>query len=98
MSDVWTARNSRPSPEGRWDGPSPAEGVVPPAPGEFALPTSRAGAAGVPGHYQRRLHILVVEDDADAADSLALLLQADGHGVQVARDGPSALRFAEARP
>lgn len=38
--------------------------------------------------------VLVVEDDADAAATLARLLQAWGHDVGVARDGLEALRLA----
>jgi signal transduction histidine kinase len=41
-------------------------------------------------------HVLVVEDNADAAASLADLLRNFGHDVQVARDGPSAVRMARA--
>jgi len=40
------------------------------------------------------LHVLVVEDHVDAADSLSLLLRLHGHGVQVARTGPTALEMA----
>ncbi len=42
--------------------------------------------------------VLVVEDDADAAESLALLLRGWGHDVQVARNGERALAAARARP
>jgi CheY-like chemotaxis protein len=38
--------------------------------------------------------VLVVEDNADAAESLALLVRLWGHEVRVARDGPSALELA----
>jgi len=38
---------------------------------------------------QRR--ILVVDDNADAAESLAMLLQLDGHATRVAHDGEAAL-------
>jgi CheY-like chemotaxis protein len=38
--------------------------------------------------------VLVVEDNQDAAESLALLVRLWGHEVQVARDGPSALEKA----
>lgn len=38
--------------------------------------------------------ILVVDDNADAAETLALLLRARGHEVQVAHDGPSALELS----
>jgi CheY-like chemotaxis protein len=41
------------------------------------------------------LSILVVDDDPDAAESLDLLLTIEGHRVQVAVDGPSALEAAE---
>ena len=43
--------------------------------------------------------VLVADDNRDAADSLAMLLSADGHDVRVAHDGTSALRIAsEFRP
>jgi signal transduction histidine kinase/DNA-binding response OmpR family regulator len=41
---------------------------------------------------QRR--ILVVDDNVDGADSLALLLRVTGHEVSIAHDGPSALEVA----
>jgi CheY-like chemotaxis protein len=52
-----------------------------------------------PGQHQsdrvcRR--ILIVEDHADAARSLGLLLTLRGHEVRTARDGPTALKIAEA--
>lgn len=47
-------------------------------------------AAGKP------LHVLVVEDNVDSADSLSLLLRLYGHEVQVARTGPAALEMASA--
>jgi len=45
-----------------------------------------------------QLRILLVEDDADTADSLALVLRLYGHDVDVAMDGPTALRMAKDRP
>jgi two-component system, OmpR family, response regulator len=42
------------------------------------------------------LRVLVVEDNADAAESLALLLRMHGHQALIARDGHAALREAEA--
>jgi len=42
----------------------------------------------------RSLHVLVVEDNADSADTLSLLLQLHGHDVQLARTGPTALEVA----
>jgi signal transduction histidine kinase len=49
-----------------------------------------AGAAGQ--------SVLVVDDNRDAATSLAKLLHRDGFDTQVAHDGKEALRMAEARP
>jgi len=43
-----------------------------------------------------RLQILVVDDNGDSADSLALLLSLSGHETHIARDGPQALARAEA--
>jgi CheY-like chemotaxis protein len=42
--------------------------------------------------------VLVVDDNVDAAESLAVLLRLGGHDVQVAYDGPTALKSAEAEP
>ncbi|QEL14918.1 PAS domain S-box protein [Limnoglobus roseus] len=39
-----------------------------------------------------RLRVLVVDDNVDAAVSLAMLLEMKGHEVRVAHDGPDALR------
>ncbi len=40
------------------------------------------------------LKILVVEDNVDSAESMALLLRLNGHEVRIAHDGPSALEAA----
>ncbi len=40
------------------------------------------------------LRVLVVDDNVDAVESLGLLLQASGHDVRTAYDGPSALEVA----
>src|SRR5262249_6580416 len=40
--------------------------------------------------------ILVVDDNSDSADATALLLEADGHQVRAAYDGPSAIEAARA--
>jgi signal transduction histidine kinase len=48
-------------------------------------------AAPTPGR-----RILVVDDNVDAAESLALLLRLQGHDVAVAADGPTALEKARA--
>jgi DNA-binding response OmpR family regulator len=44
------------------------------------------------------LHILLVEDDLDAAKRLVILLRCYGHRVQVALDGPSACQAALSKP
>jgi CheY-like chemotaxis protein len=44
------------------------------------------------------LQVLVVEDEPDTAASTALLLRLYGHRVQVAHDGPAALRAAQSSP
>lgn len=41
------------------------------------------------------LEILVVDDNRDAADTLALLMKCAGHHVRVAYDGPTALLLAQ---
>ena len=42
-------------------------------------------------------HVLVAEDNADVADTLALLLEREGHEVHVANDGVAALAEAGRR-
>jgi two-component system CheB/CheR fusion protein len=46
----------------------------------------------------RLRHVLVVEDNADAAEALALLLQTWGHNVRIARNGPDAIEAAKTDP
>jgi PAS domain S-box-containing protein len=41
-----------------------------------------------------RCRVLIVDDDEDTAESLAMLLQASGHDVRMAHDGPAALEAA----
>ncbi len=43
-----------------------------------------------------RLRILIVEDQVDSAETLAVVLRLDGHDVRVAYDGESALDAAAA--
>ena len=57
-------------------------------------------AAAIDSQRQRRrrldhlLRVLVVDDNVDAAQSLGLLLEASGHDVRTAYDGPTALEAA----
>lgn len=64
-----------------------------PAPAPEPAPTGAERAAG-----PSRLRILVVDDNEDAADMLALLLQAWGHEVAAVYDGEAALRAARDAP
>jgi PAS domain S-box-containing protein len=43
-----------------------------------------------------RRRVLVVDDNADVTDTMALLLKVDGHDVRTAPDGPTALAAAQA--
>ena len=65
------------------------------------LPLERQGVPEEPGeeHPQPQAsscgrRLLVVDDNEDAATSLAILLRLQGHEVRVAHDGPSALALA----
>jgi two-component system, OmpR family, response regulator len=44
------------------------------------------------------MRVLVVEDQPEAADCIALLLRHAGHDAELAADGPSALAAIEANP
>ena len=69
---------------------------------EVRLPIRQAGSLKAPSPQpivpekipSRR--ILVVDDNVDAADSLAMLLRVIGHDVRTAHDGPAALEAARA--
>jgi CheY-like chemotaxis protein len=45
----------------------------------------------------KRLSVLVADDNSDAADTLALLIELAGHDVTVRYDGSSALTAAESK-
>ncbi|MEO8752776.1 MAG: PAS domain S-box protein [Casimicrobiaceae bacterium] len=67
------------------------------------LPVSNAAAGNAspglaPGQGAKAQKILVVDDNEDAANSLATLLRISGHEVLVAHDGPDALRLVAADP
>jgi PAS domain S-box-containing protein len=56
-------------------------------------------SSGEAPHAGEKRSILVVDDNEDAASSLAMLLRMTGHDVTIAHDGESALqRIAEDRP
>jgi PAS domain S-box-containing protein len=56
--------------------------------------TAAADRAATNGAKTRR-KVLVVDDNADAAESLAALLSISGHETRMAHDGPEALQQAE---
>lgn len=63
----------------------------------ITLPAAAAGVAAAeprpstPVPHSHRLHILLVDDNADAVDMLATFLGTAGHRVVTASDGPQAL-------
>lgn len=65
------------------------------------LPRHHAAAAGVPsdeaipGPAPVRRKVLVVDDNRDAASSLAILLELEGHETRTAADGEAALSVLE---
>jgi len=64
-----------------------------------AVPRPRAAAAPTTDTRAEPRRVLVVDDNVDSAESLAMLLQIGGHTVWMAHDGPSALVAArEHRP
>jgi signal transduction histidine kinase len=70
--------------------------VSPILPKEATPETGRAPAQSVP---RVRLRILIVDDNVDAADSVAWLMRQQAHDVRTAHDGRSALEMAsEFRP
>jgi CheY-like chemotaxis protein/anti-sigma regulatory factor (Ser/Thr protein kinase) len=55
-------------------------------------PSDTVGSNQAPGRTP--LRVLVVDDNRDAAESLAAVLELDGHVVETLHDGPSALAAA----
>ena len=66
---------------------------LPLMPPDIAVPPAPAGPEGGEHRLQR---ILVADDNADAADSLAEMLRLEGHEVLVAADGAQAVALAAA--
>ncbi len=70
------------------------------------LPLSPAGGpsppdtAGIPGRAPRgpSRRILIIDDNRDAADTMAMLLRVVGHEPETAYDGPTALDMARVHP
>lgn len=61
----------------------------------ISLPRGSAPAGGISApsavHRVPRRRVLIIEDQADARDSLRMLLELDGHDVALARDGAEGL-------
>jgi|GEM_PF-696571 len=64
----------------------------------FALPWEEDHADALSEHADQALHVMVVDDNADAANTLALLLQAEGHHVSVQYTAHAALEAARRDP
>ncbi|HLF98393.1 MAG TPA: ATP-binding protein [Methylococcaceae bacterium] len=58
------------------------------------LPSAAAAKGAELPPAEEKLRILVVDDNRDAAESLAMLLGIEGHAVSLAYDGPTALEVA----
>ena len=56
-----------------------------------------ASAASVSREIVSERHVLVVDDNVDAAEMLAALIETRGHRVSIAHDGPHALELARTR-
>jgi signal transduction histidine kinase len=69
-------------------------------PGVARIPVSAVPAGEIRnGHAVPNKRILLADDNRDAAESLAIILRLEGHDVELAHDGASALRvFAEKKP
>ncbi len=63
-----------------------------PAPAPAPAPARDAGAAAEGG---TPLRVMVVDDNTDAAEMLAALIEISGHGVMMAHDGAGALGIAQ---
>jgi CheY-like chemotaxis protein len=60
----------------------------------LATPPAASETAALPASHVREPHggrILIVDDNADAAETLGLMLEASGYEVRTAADGPAAL-------
>jgi signal transduction histidine kinase/CheY-like chemotaxis protein len=67
---------------------------LPLAQAQFTQEPSATRLSGAPAAAASRRRLLVVDDNRDSADTLALLLNAMGHEVKTAYDGPAAIDLA----
>ena len=59
-----------------------------------ARPALRSEPPAAPASPPRGLRVLVVDDNFDAAETMAMLLELEGHEVRIAHDGQEALTIA----
>ena len=65
---------------------------------EMAAPAeSKSDAPAAGAHHGKPLHILVVEDNEDGRETLAMMLRINGHHVDEADSGPGGLASLEAQ-
>jgi signal transduction histidine kinase/CheY-like chemotaxis protein len=76
-------------------GPGQGSEFIVRLPALAAEPAGPNGAARQPGR-PRRCRVLVVDDNVDGAESLALLLRVAGHDVRISHNGPAGLTEAAA--
>jgi PAS domain S-box-containing protein len=67
---------------------------LPLLPGADVQPNAAAPAAAPEADAGSGLRVLVVDDNVDAAVTLAMILDVEGHATQVAHGGPEAVRLA----
>jgi PAS domain S-box-containing protein len=60
------------------------------------MDVAQAAAGNAVNHDSSGRRVLIADDNKDAADSLAMLLEIDGHEVRVAHGGHAALALAQA--
>jgi CheY-like chemotaxis protein/two-component sensor histidine kinase len=78
------------------EGPGRGSSFIVRLPLDIRSPKAAVVEVSRPESETRRLRVLVVDDNRDAADSLSLLLQSLGQNVRTAYDGATALTIAEA--
>jgi PAS domain S-box-containing protein len=61
------------------------------------VPAASDPATAAPAASGAALDVLVVDDNVDAAESLAVMLESDGHHVRLAHDGEGAVAEAQRR-
>ncbi|MGH8714192.1 MAG: response regulator [Casimicrobiaceae bacterium] len=69
---------------------------LPAAPVDQRVAPGRRAAERYPASHPGEFRVLIVDDNRDATDSMAMLLAMDGYDVQVAYDGTQALAAVQA--